>query len=158
MIDTQQAIGRIVLKQGLVHYAEICSPDGEVLPIPPSKAIYRILTWETGLFELDAPTSKAYTNPLDLSAQAALMEGFRQKDELSVLQVRLPPPDAALRLKMPLEPQLSKLSSGELDVLQLVINSGSVSTIFDTSPQPDLETAQALVKLIESGYVGIVEV
>lgn len=157
LIDTQTSIGRVVLKQGLVHYAEICSSDGEVLPMPPAKAVYRILTWETGLFELDPPTSKQYDKPLDLSAQAVLMEGFRQKDELALLTVRLPDAQAGLRMKLPLEPQLSKLDAKELDVLQIVLNKATLGASMDGSPHSDLETAQALVKLLESGYIAIIQ-
>jgi pSer/pThr/pTyr-binding forkhead associated (FHA) protein len=157
LIDTLTAIGRVVLKQGQVHYAEICTAQGEIIPMPPAKAIYRILTWENGLFELDPPNAKHYDKPLDLSAQAVLMEGFRQKDEYALLQVRLPDLHAGLQLKLPLEPALSKLDIAELDVLQAAVNKGSLEGVLDASPHSDLATAQALVKLLEAGYLGIVQ-
>jgi hypothetical protein len=157
LIDTQVSIGRIVLKQGLVHHAEIATPEGHVLPLPPTKAIYRILTWENGWFELAPPTTTEYAEPLDLSAQAVLMEAFRQKDEMAQLQVRLPSSSAKLVLNMPLVPALSQLGASELDVFQSALNNGTLGGTLDTSPDSDLDTARTLVKLIESGYLRIIE-
>jgi hypothetical protein len=85
------------------------------------------------------------------------MEGFRQKDELALLTVRLPDAQAGLRLKLPLEPLLSKLDAKELDVLQIVLNKATLGASMDSSPHSDLETAQALVKLLESGYIAIIQ-
>ncbi len=157
LIDTEVSIGRIILKKGLIHHAEISSPDGKIVPLAAEKAVYRILTWDSGFFELDPPTSDTFDNPLDMTAQAVLMEGFRRKDELAQLQARLPPVSGSLRLCVPLTAKLSELSTAELDMLQLAINSGSLGGALDMSPMPDLETTMAMVKLIEGNYLDIVE-
>lgn len=154
-IDDEVSIARIVLKGGLVHYAQLTTPEGTVLPLPAEKAIYRILRWERGFFELDPPTTEVFERPLDLSAQAVLMEAFRQQDELAHLQVRLPPKHARLRLTQPLQASLGKLEPHELEVLQLSINEGNLDGTMDKSTLSDVDTAKALVKLIEHGYVSI---
>ncbi len=157
LIDTDVSIGKIVLKKGLIHHAEITRPNGEPVDLPGEKAIYRILTWERGFFELDPPSDRDYGPGLDLTAQGVLMEAFRQKDELGQLQARLPTPTSTLRLEYPLEAKLSALRPGELDVLQLALNNRTLGGTLDTSPLSDLETAQAMVKLIEGGYLTIIE-
>ncbi len=157
LIDTEVSIGKIVLKKGLIHHAEIARPTGELVDLPGDKAIYRILTWERGFFELDPPSDKDYGKSLDLTAQEVLMEAFRQKDELSQLQARLPTPTSTLRLEYPLVAQLSALGPAELDVLQLALNNRTLGGTLDTSPLSDLQTAQAMVKLIEGGYLTIIE-
>jgi pSer/pThr/pTyr-binding forkhead associated (FHA) protein len=157
IVDTGKAIGRIILKAGLIHSAEISTPAGEQLPLPPEKAVYRILSWEEGFFELDPPSTKSYEHPLDLSAQAVLMEAFRQKDELAQMQARLPARDAKLHLSVPLVPKLGALDAHELDVLQVAINEGSFGATLEACPDPDLETARIMLKLVQAGYLAMTD-
>lgn len=83
------------------------------------------------------------------------MEAFRQKDELAQLHARLPLLTAKVSMIRPLEPKLSDLDAAELDVLQLAYNRGTLGGAMDTSPLSDLDTAKALVRLIEQGYLQI---
>ena len=50
-------------------------------------------------------------------------------------------------------PPLRDLSPEELDVLQLVINYGTVETILNKSLASDLETCEVLLKLQKHGYI-----
>ena len=81
------------------------------------------------------------------------MEGMRQLDEFNRIRPELPQPDQALGLASPLTPPLKELKENDLDILQLVINYGQMRAILDRSPKTDLETAQALLNLINKGYV-----
>lgn len=155
LIDSGISVGRVVLKAGIIHYAQIDRETGGAEPLPPLKAVYRMIGWETGVFELDPPDDQVHTDAIDLSVQEVLMEAFRQKDELSQLHARLPPWNAPLSLVRPLEAKLSDLEGVELDVLQLAINRGTLAGAMDTSPLSDLDTAKALVRLIDQGYLHI---
>jgi pSer/pThr/pTyr-binding forkhead associated (FHA) protein len=154
-VDNAVSVGRIVLKGGIIEHAQIDAGDGTAEPLSPLKALYRILAWETGVFELDPPSSQAASSTLSLGVHEALMEAFRQKDELAQLQARLPRPGARLEVNTPLNVPLRELSPEELDVFQAAINRGILGAVVDTSPLNDLDTAQALVRLVERGYLRI---
>src|SRR5690606_8684763 len=155
LIDSGISVGRVVLKSGVVHFAQIDREGGGAEPLPPLKAVYRMLTWETGVFELDPLDDQVYSEVIDLSVQEVLMEAFRQKDELSQLHARLPLLTARVSLVRPLEARLRDLEAAELDILQLAFNRGTLGGAMDTSPLSDLDTAKALVRLIEQGYLQI---
>ena len=145
--DTRE--GRIYLTEGRVRFATLDGPFG----IPPLKAVYRMLDWNRGVFALDPPDTREFENPVDCSAQEILMEGIRQQDEFNALRARLPALDMPLRLKLPLEPRLTALAPAELDLLQTVLNSSAVEVVFDAVSGTDLETGQAIVSLVQRGYL-----
>jgi hypothetical protein len=105
------------------------------------------------VFALDPPDSRQFENPVDSSAQEILMEGIRQQDEFNALRGRLPSLETRLFLKLPLEPKLHDLNPGELDLLQVVINSASLDLVFDAVKGTDLETGQAILSLVQRGYL-----
>jgi hypothetical protein len=48
---------------------------------------------------------------------------------------------------------LRDLSPGQLDVLQMALNAGTVGTTLDRSPLTDRDTAEALVFLLKGEYL-----
>lgn len=153
VVTSNDRVGRIHLRGGLIHQVEAETDSGERLELPGLKVIYRMLSWERGLFELTPEDPRKFETPLDLAVQEVLMEGFRQKDELANLASKLPAPEAQVKVPFPLEPKLNQLKPEQLDVFQAVLNSNSMSTLFDNSPFEDLKTAQLLVELIQKNYV-----
>jgi hypothetical protein len=148
-------VARIHLRGGLVHQVEAETDSGERLPISGLKIVYRMLSWERGLFELTPEDPRKFESPLDLNVQEVLMEGFRQKDELGNLAGRLPAADARLKPALPLVPRLGELEPEKLDLFQTVLNAdnGTMSEVLDASPFEDLKTSQILVELIQKNYV-----
>ena len=55
----------------------------------------------------------------------------------------------------PLEPRLSELTTEVLDTLQLALNYPRVGDVLNRSAASDVETAQDLVYLIQSGYLSV---
>jgi len=149
VIRTDSRIGRIFLKNGLIHHVLI---DGQQ-ELPAIKSIYRMLEWKRGLFELDPPDPRQFENALDVTAQEVLMEGFRQLDEFNVLREKLPSFDSRLILKTPLQAPLHQLDAKHLELLQQAINSPSVEALMDITPYTDFETAQIIGELIRRGYL-----
>ena len=149
VLQTDALEGRIYLTEGRVRFAGIEGMDA----VPPLKAVYRMLDWHQGQFALDPPDSRKFENPVDASAQEILMEGIRQQDEFNALRGRLPASDSSLRLNLPLEPKLRELNPVQLDVLQAILNSPSVEAVFDSVPSTDLETGQAILFLMQRGYL-----
>jgi hypothetical protein len=149
VVKGEGRVGRIFLKEGLIRSVVIDGRD----EIGALKAVYRMLSWSRGVFELDPPDPREFAHPIDLTAQEVLMEGFRQLDEFTALKDRLPASDARLVLQVPLEAPLRELSHEELDLLQLSINSPSVDAIFDQAPSTDLETGRRIDALVRRGYL-----
>lgn len=142
-------VGRIFFKEGLIQDAAIEGSPG----IPALKAAYRMLSWSEGTFVLEPPADKEPEQPLSLSAQEYLMEGFRQLDESNALKARLPNLDQRFRLKSPLEAPLHELEQGELEVLQFVIDSPHLRAALDRSSLSDLDTMKVLADLVRRGYI-----
>lgn len=151
VVRSEGKTGRIFLKEGLIRSVTFDGRD----EIGALKAVYRMLEWRRGVFELDPPDPREFEHPIDLSAQEVLMEGFRQLDELGQLKDKLPPLDARLVLPQPLTPLLRELSPEELDLLQLVLNSPSVEVVFDLAATTDLDTARRIEALMKKGYIVI---
>jgi hypothetical protein len=149
VIRTETKVGRIYLKEGRIHFALI----EEQSRLPPLKAMYRMLGWKRGLFELDPPESRTFDKPLDATAQEVLMEGFRQQDELGVLLPKLPSLESRLTLRTPLEAPLHELEPKHLDVLQQALNSSSFEALLDRTTLTDLEAVEVVAALIKRGYL-----
>jgi hypothetical protein len=149
VIRTESRTGRIYLDKGLIHFASI---EGQP-ELPSVKAVYRMLGWLQGLFELDPPSAQRFDNPVNANVQEVLMEGFRQQDELNQLREKLPPMESRLMLKTPLEAPLHELEPTHLDLLQTALNSPSLESVFDKSPHTDLDTAKILMNLMQRGYL-----
>ncbi|MEZ4221149.1 MAG: DUF4388 domain-containing protein [Polyangiaceae bacterium] len=151
VLRTANQVGRIYLDQGMIHFAELeGSPQ-----LPPAKAFFRMLGYMQGVFELDPPAEQQFAEPLNMSVQEGLMEGFRQQDELNALLDRLPPVESRLVLRTPLEAPLHELEPTHLDLLQTALNSPTLGSLFDRSKVTDLQTAEIIQSLIKRGYLQV---
>jgi len=115
--------------------------------------LIRVLTWEHGTFDMEPAEERAFPTRMEMSTEGILMEGFRQIDELRRIASELPAHHAVLGLAKPVVQPLRDLKPEQLDVLQLVINYGTVETILNRSLASDLDTSEVLLKLLKSGYI-----
>lgn len=150
-VRREDAIGRIYLRDGKVYFSSI----NDNQDIGPIKAIYRILTWETGQFDFGSAEEKEYVDEIEEPLEMLLMEGMRQIDEIENLGPELPDRTATLTVSQPLVPPLRELSPEDLDVLQLVYNYGHMETILNKSLALDFETSSIVLKLIRGNYVRV---
>ncbi len=151
VIRTEDDIGRIHLKKGIIAYAIINDLD----EVQPLKSLYRMLTWQKGLFDLDPPEEREFPNEMNITVQETLMEGMRQLDEFNRIRDELPDLSTRVALPSPLIPPLRDLTPEELDVLQLAHNCATFETILNKSLATDLETAEIVVKLMKSRYLRV---
>ncbi len=149
LVVTNTQEGRIYLRQGKVNYAVI--DDNHELG--PQKSFNRIITWEVGEFELRPPDNQEFMVELDSSTEGLLMDALRQLDEMRRIQGDLPAPDATLTLAVPMNAPLRDLAPEELDVLQLVLNWGTLGGVLDHSTRDDVAVATVLVGLMQRDYV-----
>lgn len=149
LVVTNEQEGRIYLRQGKVYYAVI----NDNHDLGPQKSFNRIITWEHGEFELRPPDNQEFMVELDESTEHLLMEALRQLDELRRVQGSLPPLDQTLMIAVPMQVPLRDLNPDELDVLQLILNWGTLQGVFDNASQDDVTLATIAASLLERGYV-----
>jgi pSer/pThr/pTyr-binding forkhead associated (FHA) protein len=149
VIRHENQVGRIYLSGGRIHHSAM---DGRP-ELSPEKASYRMLGWQSGMFELEPPATDPIPEPWDTGVQEMLMEAFRQQDELARLQGEMPPFTSRLILRTPLEAPLHELEPTHLDILQMALNSPSIEALMDKSPVTDLKTAEIIKSLMKRGYL-----
>ncbi len=150
-VASSVGIGKIYLRKGKLYFAAI----NDNFAIKPQKAIYRMLTWTTGTFELEPSVEMQVLEDEEIqeSTEALLMEGVRLLDEFRQIEPELPPIDSPLAVATPLAGQLRALSPPELDIFQLVLEHGQVQAILDHFGGSDLEAAQTLIALLRREFV-----
>lgn len=148
-IATPGQIGKIYLRKGQLYFAAI----NDDFAVSPQKAIYRMLTWTTGTFELEPSVEMQVMEEIQESTEALLMEGVRQLDEFRNLQRFLPPLGSPLAVPTPLAGRLRELSPTELDTFQLVLDHGQLQKVLDHFPGTDLDCAQNLITLMKREFV-----
>lgn len=153
VLRTETDLGKLFLADGEIVYATI--NDSEELS--PEKCVYRIITWRTGTFYMEAATDQALNKKIDLSTEGALLESFRILDEIERLGPALPPMKASLSLITPLRPKLNELSAEEIDVLQYAINHSLVEAVFNNCPFDDITIAKHLTTLVQKEYLVALE-
>lgn len=142
-------IGRIYLRNGAIYFAAI----NDDFNVSPQKAIYRMLTWETGQFELEPGGEMNVMEEIQESTEGLLMEGVRQIDEFRHIQRQLPSPHSALAVPTPVAGKLRDLSKDELDIFQLVLDHGQLQAILDNYWGSDLNAAKNLLELMKREFV-----
>ena len=149
VLRSEWGTGRLHLRKGQIYFANI----DESFDVSPRKAMFRMLTWNQGLFELEPPDDRRVMEELQDSTEALLMEGMRQLDEFRELSPKLPPLQAEVSVPTPLGPRLRDLAPDHLDVIQIALGGATVQAILDQNRQTDLSTAQAMLSLLERGYL-----
>jgi len=149
VLRTDAGVGKLYMRKGQIYFASI----DDSFNMGPRKAIFRMLSWTQGFFELEPPDERAVLEELQDSTEGLLMEGMRQLDEYRALSEKLPPLTAAVSIPRPLEPKLRDLAPEELDVFQVAMTADTIRTILDESSLTDLTTAEKLKSLLEKGYL-----
>jgi pSer/pThr/pTyr-binding forkhead associated (FHA) protein len=151
VLRTEDDIGRIYLRKGTIYFAMV----NEVDELPPIKCIFRMLTWQKGLFDFDPAEVREFKKPVEVTVQEVLMESLRQLDELNEIRDQLPALGARVTLPTPLIPPLRDLTPEELDVLQLAHNFSRFGSLLDKSLASDADTARIVLKLIQKEYLKV---
>lgn len=143
--------GRMYLDQGRIRHCEIdTSPQ-----LPPLRAAYRLLTFTRGQFALDPPDSRSFPEPLDLGATEVLMEGIRLIDELNSISDRLPQMDSPIGLPRTMPKKLRDLAPEDLDWIEVALRGRTFGGALDHGPGADVDTARAIVGLINRGLLAV---
>ncbi|MEM7138963.1 MAG: DUF4388 domain-containing protein [Myxococcota bacterium] len=148
-ITTESDVGSIYLDEGSVQFAAVNGDES----VPPEKAFYRILVWETGTFDLLPQVEREFPAKVQMSIEGLLMEGMRQLDEIRRIGDALPSLQSKIAIATPLNTPLRDASPEELDVFQLALNQNTLADMMNHSGKPDPEVAEVVVALLEKGYI-----
>jgi pSer/pThr/pTyr-binding forkhead associated (FHA) protein len=146
VIKTDTDVGKVFLERGAIVYSNI--NDSE---LPPEKSIHRILAWRHGTFYMEPLEQLDVATRIDLSTEAALMEGMRILDEVN--RFDLPPMRSTIQVPLPPRGKLRELSGDQLEVLQTAMGSTQLEAVFNNCALADVEIAAALVLLLQRGYL-----
>jgi pSer/pThr/pTyr-binding forkhead associated (FHA) protein len=149
VLRSDGGVGKLYMRKGQIYFASI----DDSFNMGPRKAIFRMLTWTQGFFELEPPDERAVLEELQDSTEGLLMEGMRQLDEYQMMSQKLPPLTASISIPRPLEPKLRDLAPEELDVFQAALSADTLRTLFDESSLTDLTVAEKLKVLLDKGYL-----
>jgi DNA-binding response OmpR family regulator len=164
VVDVIQTI-EVSRKSGVIQFvadrhrtAAIYFRDGKVIDaeagtLQGEDAVYRLLTWSEGEFEVVFRTVRR-REVITTSSQGLLMEGMRRLDEWSRLLEQLPPLSHRFEIDTPeLAARLGEVPDDNNPILRLVDGKRSLLEVIDSSNFGDLECLQAVTRLYFEGLL-----
>ena len=127
--------------------------DAEAGTLQGEDAVYRLLTWSEGEFEVVFRTVRR-REVIATSSQGLLMEGMRRLDEWSRLLEQLPPLSHRFEIDAAeLATRLGEVPDDNNPILRLVDGKRSLLEVIDASDFGDLECLQAISRLYFEGLL-----
>jgi len=164
VVDVIQTI-EVSRKSGVIQFvadrhrtAAIYFRDGKVIDaeagtLQGEDAVYRLLTWSEGEFEVVFRTVRR-REVIQTSSQGLLMEGMRRLDEWSRILEQLPPLTHRFEIDTPeLAGRLGEVPDDNNPILRLIDGKRSLLEVIDASDFGDLECLQAIAKLYFEGLL-----
>lgn len=148
-LRSDRGAGCVRLREGKVYHAAI---EGSTVA-RPRKALYRMLRWNTGTFDLTTADAKPVAEEITETTVALMLEGMLQVDELARLEKELPPATSGLVTVSPLPGEIKELSAEELTIFQLVLHHKVLQAVLDHYPGTDHEACTQLLALLQRGYI-----
>ena len=157
-IEVSRKSGVIQFSNGPARTATIYFRDGKVIDaeagtLQGEDAVYRLLTWNEGEFEVEFRTVRR-RETIATSSQGLLMEGMRRLDEWSRLLEQLPP--LAHRFEIDaaeLASRLGEIPDDNNRILRLFDGKRTLLEVIDGSDFGDLECLQAISRLYFEGLL-----
>ncbi len=134
-------------RQAAIYFRDGRVIDAEAGSLQGEDAVYRLLTWGEGEFEVAFRTVRR-REVITMSSQALLMEGMRRLDEWSRLFEQLPP--LAHRFEVDiveLAARLGDVPDNNNRILRLFDGKRTLLEVIDASDVGDLECLQAISRL-----------
>jgi CheY-like chemotaxis protein len=145
--DKPPKTGSIYCRNGKVIDAKLGKLEGE-------KAVYRLLLWNNGSFEIDFQASLKHADRISLSSQGLLMEGMRRVDEWGRMLEQLPSLDTMFEVDYhELADRLGEIPDEVNSILRLFDGKRSLLQVVDDSDFDDLEALGIISKLYFEGMI-----
>ncbi len=157
-IEVSRKSGVIQFSGGASRQAAIYFRDGKVIDaeagtLQGEDAVYRLLTWNEGEFEVEFRTVRR-REAIAMSSQGLLMEGMRRLDEWSRLLEQLPPLGHRFEIDaVELATRLGEIPDDNNRILRLFDGRRTLMEVIDGSDFGDLECLQAISRLYFEGLL-----
>ncbi|HEU4735141.1 MAG TPA: DUF4388 domain-containing protein [Kofleriaceae bacterium] len=134
-------------RQAAIYFRDGRVIDAEAGALQGEDAVYRLLTWNEGEFEVVFRTVRR-REVITMSSQALLMEGMRRLDEWSRLFEQLPPLTHRFEVDtIELAARLGDVPDDNNRILRLFDGKRTLLEVIDASDVGDLECLQAISRL-----------
>nr|MBA2545069.1 DUF4388 domain-containing protein [Deltaproteobacteria bacterium] len=134
-------------RQAAIYFREGRVIDAEAGALQGEDAVYRLLTWSEGDFEVVFRTVRR-REVIATSSQGLLMEGMRRLDEWSRLLEQLPPLTHRFEVDAgELSARLGEIPDDNNPILRLIDGKRTLLEVIDGSDFGDLECLQAISRL-----------
>jgi CheY-like chemotaxis protein/Flp pilus assembly protein TadD len=134
-------------RQAAIYFREGRVIDAEAGALQGEDAVYRLLTWSEGDFEVVFRTVRR-REVIATSSQGLLMEGMRRLDEWSRLLEQLPPLTHRFEVDAgELAARLGDVPDDNNAILRLIDGKRTLLEVIDSSDVGDLECLQAISRL-----------
>ena len=140
-------------RRGTLYFRGGKVVDAEAGHLHGEDAIYRLLTWSEGEFEVLFRQVRR-KDAIDMSTQALLMEGMRRLDEWGRIQEQIPALTTVFRIDYAeLSERLAELPDELNALLRLFDGRRSLMEVIDNAEHGDLETLEVISKLYFEGLI-----
>ncbi|HEY4238470.1 MAG TPA: DUF4388 domain-containing protein [Kofleriaceae bacterium] len=134
-------------RQAAIYFRDGKVIDAEAGTLLGEDAVYRLLTWSEGEFEVVFRTVRR-RDVITTSSQGLLMEGMRRLDEWSRLLEQLPPLSHRFEVDTAeLSTRLGEVPDDNNSILRLIDGKRTLLEVIDASDTGDLECLQAISRL-----------
>ncbi|NMB74115.1 MAG: response regulator, partial [Myxococcales bacterium] len=141
-------------RHGAVYFRNGKVIDAEMGRLRGEKAVYRLLLWNAGEFEIEFSTSLKHPDTIALSSQGLLMEGMRRVDEWGRMLEQLPPLETVFEVDYhELADRLGEIPDEVNGILRLFDGHRSLIQVVDDSEFDDLEALSIISKLYFEGLI-----
>ena len=145
-VHSGQRTGLMTFREGQILDAELGSLHGE-------RALYRVLLFSEGDFEIDFRPVKT-EQQIRIPTQGLLMEGMRRLDEWGRLLEQIPPIASVMEInEEELSQRLAELPDEINAVLKGIDGQRSIEEVIDAVEADDLHTLSTLSKLFFEGVI-----
>jgi DNA-binding response OmpR family regulator/tetratricopeptide (TPR) repeat protein len=142
-----------VNRQAAIYFRDGKVIDAEAGTLQGEDAVYRLLTWSEGEFEVEFRTVRR-REVIAASSQGLLMEGMRRLDEWSRLLEQLPPLTHRFEIDAgELSGRLGEVPDDNNKILRLFDGKRTLLEVIDSSDFGDLECLQAVSRLYFEGLL-----
>ncbi len=139
--------------QAAVYFLNGKVIDAEQGRLRGERAVYRLLIWNEGTFEIEFGTVER-DDVIELSSQGLLMEGMRRVDEWGRLSEQLPPLETRFAVDhTELVDRLAEIPDEVNGILKLFDGRRTLMQVIDESDFGDLEAMNVISKLYFEGLI-----
>src|SRR4051812_14638350 len=140
-------------KRGAIYFRNGKVIDAELGRLGGEEAVYRLLVWSEGEFEVEFKHVRR-KDVIELSSQGLLMEGMRRVDEWGRLCEQLPPLETVFEVDYrELAERLAEIPDEINGILRLFDGRRSLMNVVDDCEFSDLEALNVISKLYFEGLI-----